>query len=59
MADTQPRQIRVEDDLWRRFGEATGDRAPVLRRFMHWYLGDEGWDLPERPGIDRTDDPIT
>lgn len=55
MADTQPRQFRVDDDLWERFGDAAGDRAPVLRAFMHWYVGDEGWPLPTRSAEPITD----
>lgn len=48
MSKGTPKQtIRVDPDLWLRFGEAVGDRAAAIRAFMAWYLY-EG-DLPRRP----------
>lgn len=50
---TTPRRIRIDDDLWSRFGEAVqavdpdSDRSRVIRRMVRWYLGEA--DLPERP----------
>lgn len=55
MSRGTPKQtIRVDPDLWQRFGAVCGDRAAALRAFMRWYLR-EG-DLPRRPraGITRT-----
>lgn len=49
MADTTVRTVRMDDSLWDRFGEAAGDRSAVIRQFAHWYVGDEGWELPVRP----------
>lgn len=49
MADTAIRTVRMDDPLWERFGAATDDRSAVIRQFVHWYVGDEGWELPSRP----------
>lgn len=50
---TTPRRIRIDDDLWTRFGKAVqsvdpdSDRSRVIRRMVRWYLGEA--ELPERP----------
>ena len=42
--------VRVEDDLWKAFGElAEPDRAAVLRDFMRWYTRQPGARMPKRP----------
>lgn len=55
--------IRVEDELWERFGEAcpptayvvggkggqTGGRSEILRDFMRYYVGEPGVACPRRP----------
>jgi hypothetical protein len=56
---TPTRPIRVDPDLWNRFGTATTtagtDRSAVLRDFMAWYARDPGAKLPRRP--DQTTPP--
>lgn len=48
------RRVRMDDDMWGRFGEAISvaepelDRSKVLREFVRWYIGDTN-DLPRRP----------
>lgn len=56
MAETTQRKIRIDDDLWGRFGDAVdrgpdpeADRSKVLRQLMRWYAGDPGAELPRRP----------
>lgn len=53
MAVTPPRPIRVDDDLWKRFGHATtlagADRSATIRDFMAWYARDPGAKMPRRP----------
>lgn len=50
---TPTRPIRVEADLWDRFGalaEANStDRSALIRDFMHWYCGDPKARMPRRP----------
>ena len=50
---TPTRPIRIDLDLWDRFGAATkragSDRSAVLRQFMAWYVRDVGAALPRRP----------
>ncbi len=52
-ANTPTRPIRVDLDLWGRFGEAAGeqglDRSSVLRDFIRWYVREPGAKLPARP----------
>jgi hypothetical protein len=49
-AHTPRHAIRVDDDLWDRFGVAAGrDRSAVLREFMRWYLRESKARLPKRP----------
>lgn len=41
---TQHRSVRIPDDTWHYFGEASakcGGRASVTRRLVHLYLNDE------------------
>ncbi len=56
-ADVPPtpfRRVRMDDDMWTRFGDAVAeaepelDRSKVLREFVRWYLGETN-DLPRRP----------
>jgi len=47
---TPKQTIRVDPDLWRRFGDVVGDRAAALRTYMAWVLREEGAKLPRRPG---------
>ena len=54
VADTPFRRVRMNDDMWTRFGEAVAaaepelDRSKVLREFVRWYIGDAK-ELPRRP----------
>ncbi|WP_435589826.1 hypothetical protein [Micromonospora aurantiaca (nom. illeg.)] len=46
--------IRVPENLWTAFGEATEaagtDRSAVLREFIRWYVREHGAKTPQRPG---------
>lgn len=48
------RRIRVEDDLWDRFGDAIkavdpeSDRSKMLRHLIRWFVGDTT-EPPRRP----------
>jgi hypothetical protein len=48
------RRIRMDDDMWERFGNAVEqaepelDRSKVMREFVRWYIGETN-DLPRRP----------
>jgi hypothetical protein len=47
---TPTRPVRVDSDLWARFGEAAKpDRSEVLRAFMRWYVREPSAKLPPRP----------
>lgn len=50
---TPPRQIRIPDDEWLPFDEATkavGEpRAAVVRELIRWYMRRPGAKLPPRP----------
>jgi hypothetical protein len=51
---TKLRGVRnVDDELWGDFGDATArdssDRSAELRRYMEWYVGRPGAELPDRP----------
>jgi hypothetical protein len=52
---TPTRPIRVDPELWERFGAATEaagtDRSSVLRAFMAWYCRDPGAKMPRRPDM--------
>lgn len=55
MADGTPfRRVRMDDDLWRRFGETVKaadpdtNRSAVLRKFARWFVGDID-EMPQRP----------
>lgn len=45
--------IRVPENLWLRFGEATAtagtDRSAVMREFIRWYTREQGAKMPRRP----------
>jgi len=44
--------VRVEDELWERFGDvAVPDRSVVIREFIRWYVREPGARLPKRPGF--------
>jgi hypothetical protein len=50
---TPHRALRVEDDLWERFGAATrdmgSDRSTWLRNAILWCLREPGAKQPQRP----------
>jgi hypothetical protein len=50
---TARQTIRVEEDLWERFGEsataADSDRSTLLREFMRWHAGEPATKPPRRP----------
>jgi hypothetical protein len=50
---TPPRQIRIPNDEWLPFDDATKDagvaRAEAVREFIRWYLRRPGAKLPVRP----------
>jgi hypothetical protein len=50
---TPVRPIRVDQELWDEFGQATAagdtDRSAALRAFMAWYARRPGAKLPVRP----------
>jgi|KBSSwiStaDraftv2_1062776.scaffolds.fasta_scaffold01170_14 hypothetical protein len=48
---TPKQTIRVDPDLWRRFGDVVGDRAAALRTYMAWVLREPGAKLPRRPEV--------
>lgn len=46
---TQRTAIRIEPELWERFGElAEPNRSQVLRDFIRWYVREKGVTLPRR-----------
>jgi hypothetical protein len=51
---TPKQTIRVDPDLWQRFGEVVGDRAANLRAYMEWMIRLPGAKMPKRPGIPQT-----
>lgn len=61
MAKTPTRPIRIDLELWDRFGEAVAqqeaDRSAVLRDFMRWYVREEGAKMPRRPGVPTRERP--
>ena len=46
---TPHRAIRVDDDLWAAFGDATDDRSGTIRGFIRWYVRQPGAKMPKRP----------
>ena len=49
---TPQRPIRVDDDLWSRFGDvAQPDRSSVLRDFIRWFVREPGAKMPRRPDV--------
>jgi hypothetical protein len=56
---TPHKALRVDPDLWERFGEAVTlaqerygeplDRSAVLREFMRWYAREDDASLPVPP----------
>jgi hypothetical protein len=48
---TPQRPVRVDDDLWAKFGALVGprDRSELLRQFIRWYVREPGAKLPQRP----------
>jgi hypothetical protein len=49
-SNTPTRPIRIDLDLWERFGAvAQPDRSTVLREFIRWYVGEPGTKAPKRP----------
>lgn len=41
--------IRIDEELWRRFGEEAGDRTAVIREFIRWYVREPSARMPRRP----------
>jgi hypothetical protein len=48
---TPQRQVRIETDVWDRFGELVGKRhrSDVIRAFVQWYVGEPDVKMPRRP----------
>ena len=46
--------IRIEDDLWRRFGVLAGDRTATLREFIRWFMREPDARMPRRPEVSRS-----
>lgn len=46
---TQRTAIRIEPELWERFGEVAGNRSQILRDFIRWYVRDKNARMPKRP----------
>jgi hypothetical protein len=46
--------VRIDPDLWERFGTATPDRSAAIRDFVRWFAREPGARMPKRP--DRTTD---
>lgn len=47
---TQRVAIRIDGDLWEKFGEmAKPDRSSVLRHFIEWYVREKDVTRPNRP----------
>lgn len=52
---TARQTVRIDNDLWARFGDATAraepatDRSTALRDFVRWYVRERGAKLPRRP----------
>jgi hypothetical protein len=46
---TQRTAIRIEPELWERFGELAPNRSAVLREFIKWYVMAKGAKRPTRP----------
>ncbi len=48
--ETPIQHVRIPDEDWRAFNEATGGKgAAVVRAFIAWYLRRRGAALPKRP----------
>lgn len=47
--------LRMDPELWEAFGRASTDRSGALRAFVQWYVGLPDAQLPERPGVNRSD----
>jgi hypothetical protein len=60
MANTPTRPIRVDLNLWARFGAAADDvgedRSTLIRQFMEWYARDPGARLPRRRPLLQSED---
>lgn len=48
---TPPRQVRIEEDLWRRLGELVGDRerSADLKKYIAWRVANPNAALPDAP----------
>lgn len=53
--------IRIDRELWARFGDAAGarNRSAVLRDFIRWYLREPGARMPKRPDPGPGHDPVS
>jgi metal-responsive CopG/Arc/MetJ family transcriptional regulator len=40
--------VRIDPELWDRFGDLTADRSSVIRDFIRWYVRDLRY-MPQRP----------
>lgn len=53
MPKTPTTPIRIDREVWAKFGDATAamdtDRSKTLREFVDWYLRRPGAKLPKRP----------
>lgn len=50
---TQRTAIRIEPELWERFGDvAEPNRSAVLRDFIRWFTHEKGATMPKRPPFD-------
>ncbi|WP_033438402.1 hypothetical protein [Saccharothrix sp. NRRL B-16314] len=56
---TARQTIRVDTDLWDRFGAAAEqsdtDRSEAVRAFIRWYLREPGAKMPRRPDASTGD----
>lgn len=47
---TPHRPIRVDEELWAKFGKLVGrGRSDIIRQFIRWYVREPGAKLPTRP----------
>jgi hypothetical protein len=49
--------VRMDPDLWRRFGDVAEDRSELIRAFVAWYAREPGAKMPRRPEVNRTATP--
>jgi len=49
--------LRLDPDLWKRFGDLAEDRSAVMREFVRWYVRDRDAKMPRRPGAPARERP--